>query len=51
VQGEEGSVLLLACEDALVEKDAVAGNLSPDAYVPLPVFELVRVVVEHASKR
>lgn len=51
VQGEEGSVLLLACEDALVEKDAVAGNLSPDAFVPLPVFELVRVVVEHASKR
>lgn len=51
VQGEEGSVLLLACEDALVEKDAVAGNLSPDAYVPLPVFELVRVVAEHASKR
>ncbi len=51
VQGDDGSVLLLACEDALVEKDAVAGNLSPDAYVPLPVFELVRVVVEHSSKR
>ncbi len=46
VQGDEGSVLLLACEDAVVEKGAVAGNLTPDAYVPLAVFELVRVVAE-----
>ncbi len=49
VQGDEGSVLLLACEDAMVERDAVTGNLSPDAYVPLAVFELMRAVLTHTA--
>lgn len=47
---EEGSVLLLGCEDALVEKGAVTGNLTPDAYVPLAVYELLRAIVEHRAR-
>ncbi len=46
----EGAVMLFACEDALVEKGAVTGNLTPDAYVPLVTYELLRAVVA-ASKR
>ena len=44
VQGE-GALMLFACEDAFVEKGAVTGNLTPDAYLPLATWELLRSVV------
>jgi hypothetical protein len=45
----EGALLLVACEDAFVEKNAVLGNLAPDVYVPLTTYELLRAVVERAA--
>lgn len=44
----DSATMLFACEDALVEKDAVTGNLVPDAYVPLAAFELLRAVVDNS---
>lgn len=46
----DSAVMLFACEDALVEKGAVAGNLTPDAYVPLAAYELLRAVVDASAK-
>lgn len=45
----EGAAMLFACEDAFVEKGAVTGNLTPDAYLPLSTYEILRRVVEHRT--
>lgn len=45
----EGAAMLFACEDAFVEKGAVTGNLTPDAYLPLATYEILRRVVEHRT--
>ena len=42
----EGALVLLGCEEAPIESGAVTGNLTPDAYVPLPAYELLRAVVQ-----
>jgi len=47
----EGAMMLFACEDAPVEKGAVTGNLTPDAYLPLSTYEILRRVVEHRARQ
>lgn len=47
----EGAAMLFACEDAFVEKGAVTGNLTPDAYLPLSTYEILRRVVDQRSTR
>jgi hypothetical protein len=51
VRADEGSLLLFACEDAIVERDAVTGNLTPDAYIPLATFEVLRAIIENLSAK
>jgi len=46
----EGALLLFACEDAFVEKGAVSGNLTPDAYLPLATYEILRRVLERPER-
>lgn len=46
----EGALLLFACEDAFVEKGAVTGNLTPDAYLPLATYEILRRVLDRSER-
>jgi hypothetical protein len=51
VRADEGSLLLFACEDAIVERNAVTGNLTPDAYIPLATYEVLRAIIENLGAK
>ena len=47
---DEGSMLLLACDEATVERRAVATDNPVDAFVPMSTYEVLRALYREAPK-